>query len=643
MTGLRELFRSTPVRMLLIGLLVGLLVVLCRESGMLEPTELSVYDWTVRFASSSAVSDPPIVLVTITEDDLQRLGWPVPDQYIAKALNMLAGYGARSIGLDLYRDREVFPGREALHEVLVQHHNIVAVMKFPDETGAGIPGPPILRGTDQIGFNDIMVDPGGIVRRAVLFLENEEETTMSFPLAVALKYLQAEGIAPEADPSHPEWMKLGGTTIPRFQSRDGAYMGIDSGGYQMLVKYLGAQYAFMRVSLGRVISGEVQRETIEDKVVIVGSAAESVRDDFYTPFSVGRDGNQQIPGIELHAHLVSQYIRMALYGEPPIRSLSEGVEAGWIIIWGCLGALAALWTVSPWRIVLILGGGVSVLTLIAYWAILGHWWIPLLPPAMSWLIAGGIATAWMSTRHQREKAWLMRLFSQHVSKEVADAVWSAKEQVLEDGRIRPQKLISTVFFADVAGFSSIAERLAPSPLMEWLNTYLRAMTQVIVSHQGVVDDFFGDGIKANFGVPVPRLTQDEIRRDAVNAVQAGLALISEFDQINQARKQAGIPVGHVRIGIATGPVVVGTVGGTERVKYTTVGDVVNIAARLEQYAKETHRDDRHPCLYLSEDTRRFLDQRWNIEDLGVVRLPGKHEPVKVYRVLNGSQEHIASP
>ena len=644
MADMRTVFRTSLVRALGIGLIVGLVVVCCRQLGLLETLELSTYDWTVRLSSPSHAADSHIVLISITEEDIQQLGqWPVSDATLAKTLHLLTRFGARTIGLDLYRDREVLPGRGELNEMFAKHPEIVTVMKFPDQNGKGVPGPPVLQGTNQVGFNDILVDPGGIVRRGFLFLENEHGTARSFSLLLALKYLEKENIVPLPDPTHPELMRIGKTTIPRFQSHDGSYVRSDANGYQVIIKFSGKHRGFTRISLSALLSGQINRELIEDKIVVIGSAAESVRDDFYTPYSLGRERHQQISGMELHARLISQFLRTAIVHEQPIRSLSEELEAGWIVMWGCLGALVALRLFSPWRLALVLGGGLGCLILLVYWAFLSSWWIPLLTPGIAWVAAGSVATAWMSKRNRQERIMIMELFSQHVSREVADTIWTGREEFLQGGRLRPQKLSASVLFADLEGFTSVAEQLDPQALMEWLNTYLMSMANVIAAYEGVVDDFFGDGVKANFGVPLARTNEESIRQDAINAVQCGIALIHEVQRLNHIHQRQGLPVGKVRIGIATGSVVVGSVGSAQRLKYTTVGDIVNVAARLEQLGKDCSIEERNQemgSLIVTKDTHDYLDARWEIQDVGDVHLPGKQASVAAYRVVSGPSERI---
>ena len=235
----------------------------------------------------------------------------------------------------------------------------------------------------------------------------------------------------------------------------------------------------------------------------------------------------------------------------------------------------------------------------------------------------------------------MQLFSQHVSTEVADTIWAAREQLLQDGRIRPRKITATVLFVDLEGFTAMAEQSEPHALMEWLNTYLMSMTNVIVEHKGVVDDFFGDRVKANFGMPLEHTQVSDIRQDAMNAVQCGLALFHEVQRLNQRLSQHALPIGKVRIGIATGPVVGGTVGSMQRLKYTSVGDTVNIAARLEQLGKDQSilaSTQGFGSLFVNEVTHAHLDDRWITEEIGLVSLPGRQDPVRVHRVMSGPSE-----
>ena len=131
----------------------------------------------------------------------------------------------------------------------------------------------------------------------------------------------------------------------------------------------------------------------------------------------------------------------------------------------------------------------------------------------------------------------------------------------------------------------MSEKMDPQDLMAWLNTYMETMCGVIMAHGGIVDDYFGDAIKADFGVPLPRQNKEQIRMDARSAVDSAILMEQEVRRLNSDWQKKGLPTMGMRVGIFTGLVVAGLLGSTARIKYTTIGDTVNIASRLESYDK----------------------------------------------------------
>jgi len=162
------------------------------------------------------------------------------------------------------------------------------------------------------------------------------------------------------------------------------------------------------------------------------------------------------------------------------------------------------------------------------------------------------------------------------------------------------------------------------------------MTRVIEAHGGHVDDYAGDGIKFNFGVPLPSTREDEIDADAIRAVECALAMGDELERLNQTWAGSDLPTGRQRIGISTGPVVVGSLGSDERLKYTSVGDTVNTSARLEGLSVESQDFDREDALFrilVSDSTRLRLGDRFISECIGEFRLKGKGEPLRIHRIF----------
>jgi adenylate cyclase len=612
------------------GLLVFLLIVGLRNSGHLEFLELAAYDWFMRMEPKLSSGDPRITLIEISEKDIHAHGrWPLTDEALAKAMNILVKDNPRAIGLDIYRDILVPPGSEELNAIFVENPQIIGVMTFGEK---GVRPPAIISNTEQVGFNDILVDPGGIVRRALIFLDDGENVYNSFALRLASLYLHAEGIALQADPENPQYIRLKDTTIKPFDANDGGYIKADARGYQFLLDFENAGLPFRSYSFSKLLSGEVPAEAIADKIILIGVSAQSVKDFFYTPLSKGFEEVQQVPGVVLHGHIISQLLRFALDGTSQLKTLPETQKLIWILLWSLTGGLIGLRIRSVWRFSILILGGLVLLCLASYFAFLARWWIPLVPPALSFFISAVVVTAYMSSHEKKERALLMQLFSRHVSKEIAEIIWQQKDQFLNDGRPRSQKMTATVFFSDLKGFTTMSEKMDPQELIDWLNAYMEPMTRLIMEHGGVIDDYAGDGIKANFGVPLPRKNEDEVRSDAMNAINCALAMEKEMCRLNAFWSHKGLPAMGTRVGIFTGTVVAGLLGSSKRLKYTTVGDTVNIAARLESYDKEVGKDALCRIL-IGEPTLRHVNGQFKTERIGEVSLKGKDERIIVHRVL----------
>jgi adenylate cyclase len=287
--------------------------------------------------------------------------------------------------------------------------------------------------------------------------------------------------------------------------------------------------------------------------------------------------------------------------------------------------------------------GVLVLGGFDFLAFLHAWWLPLVPPALAWLASAGIVIAYTSYQETLRRSMLMQLFSRHVSKEVAEAIWQQREQFLDGARPRSERLVVTALFTDLSGFTTVAEKHSPEALMEWLNEYMDVMTQQVSRHGGVIRQYAGDSIVAVFGIPMARLTEADIARDARSAVEAALAMEAALRELNQRWRAAGKPVSGMRVGIFTGPVVAGTLGSAERSEYVVVGDTMNTASRLESWDKEYFAPDpdTRPCrTIIGEPTLAYLGDEFETARVGYVSLKGKEHRVGMYRLIG---RRVASP
>lgn len=627
-------------------LLVFLGVMGLRWEGFLESAELDAYDWSMRLRPTNTQPTPPITLVSITDQDIRTLGhWPVTDGVLARALEVMMTHHPRAIGVDIYRDLEVPPGRQELDRVLEAHPEILMVMKFGKIEKGGIPGPAMLQGTDRIGFNDVVVDSGGIVRRGLLFLDDGTNFYRSFSLLLALQYLQHEKIVPKPAVENSDWLRLGKTVIRPFEAHDGGYVEADAQGYQYLLDLKRGQDVFPTISFGAILEGTFSPELVQDRIVLVGVIAQGVKDYFYTSQCGTFSVCPPIPGLELHGYMVHQLLRLAKgEGQAPIATFPDSLEAAWIGLWVLGGGFIGVWVRGAWRFSLAVLMGILLLSGVVVSGMMYGMWIPFIPPVIGLVINAMVVTAWLSNREKQDRALLMSLFSRHVSSEVARAVWEKREQFLEKGRLRPQKLVVTTLFTDLEGFTTVAENMEPDTVLDWLNTYMERMVTIITKHGGMVDDYHGDMIKADFGVFRLGQTEADKRQDVNHAVSCAVALEQEMRHLNTQWQQQGLPEVRMRIGIQTGPVVVGSLGSAQRLKFTTIGDSVNVASRLESFQKdslETWPKEEICRILIGETTKHYLGNHpWRLKEVGVIRLRGKAKGISVYRLITktGSPE-----
>lgn len=220
------------------------------------------------------------------------------------------------------------------------------------------------------------------------------------------------------------------------------------------------------------------------------------------------------------------------------------------------------------------------------------------------------------TEGLRQRERLRELFGLYVSPEVARAA-------VETGAGLGGTLVNcSVLFSDIRDFTTLSEQMPPGRLVELINRYMTAMVSVIVNHGGVVTRFGGDSILAVFGTPL-----NPMRDHADRAVRAAFGMRQALAALNQEEIAAHLPTIETGIGIASGPVIAGNVGGKERIEYTVMGDAANLAARLEDKTKDTG----FPIL-VSEETYQALNE---VPDVGAraltdVQIKGKRDRVTVY-------------
>lgn len=217
----------------------------------------------------------------------------------------------------------------------------------------------------------------------------------------------------------------------------------------------------------------------------------------------------------------------------------------------------------------------------------------------------------------KERDFVKGTFKRYVSSAVVDRILVERNVCL--GGV---KRTLTVFFSDLKGFTSLAEKLSPETLIQVLNEYLSVMTDSLLATEGTLDKYIGDAILAFWGDPV---AHDD---DALRACKTALQHYRQLQQLWKRWDAQGLPRLEMRIGIQNGPVIVGNVGSSIQMNYTVMGDTVNLASRLERANKFYG-----TRIMIGEETRRQAGSAIEVRELDLLAVKGKQNSVRVYELL----------
>lgn len=625
-------WNKTALTIFCISLIVWASLFALRTNGALQPMELLTYDTLFRFPlrlATNSTQDAPIVLISETEADIKRYGYPLSDDVLAESLEKLLAAGVRVVGVDIYRDIPVAPGTERLNQVLTSHKNIIWIFYMGNDTLGRINPPAVLINSEQIGFNDMVSDPDDVSRRGLLFQDDKEGAThYAFPLQLALTYLEAEKIKPKSDDLG--YLKLGRSTFLPLQPNTGSYADVDTKGYQFLITYPHWHTKFPTFTIADLLDGKVKTEELQDKIVLIGGMTTSLSDYKWLP---GIDSSRY--GVELHAHISDQIVQTALNDYPLMDAWSDAVEYSWLLCWCILGGIASFFRGGMWRLLLINVSGLLVLIVSAAWAFQTGLWLPLLSSMLAWVLTIILGVFWFSNLERNERKQLQRLFDQHVSPQVAATLWEKRDEFFVHGGVKPDQLTATVLFTDLVNFTTLAEGMNPLNLMNWLNEYMDEMSKIIIEQDGMINKYIGDAIMAVFGVPVKKTDSAAIAADAIKAVESAVRMSERLQELNTQWQQQDIPIIGMRVGIYTGQLVAGTLGGQQRMEYTVIGDTVNIASRLESFDKNIAAPNaQQPCrILVGESTWELIRDYYVTEQIAECQLKGKNNMLNIYQVF----------
>jgi adenylate cyclase len=458
-----------------------------------------------------------------------------------------------------------------------------------------------------LGYFNFLPDDDGLYRRAPLAVAFGDRIALPLSLAMLQLYWPSRAPAIRIGAAGVESVRLGDVLLP-----------VDERG-QLLINFRGRGKSFRHIPAADVLAGRVPPDAFRDKLVLLGITAVAVGDIRAAAFDA------VYPGVEMHASVLDNVLRGQFVQRPAwLGSARLGLADVAVIL-----ALTLVLGVALQLVRGVTGAGVALALLAAFLA--GSQMLftrsgaalSVAYPALA-LVLTYVA---VSLEHylvvDREKRHTRRTLDLYLSPSLARFV-SERPEMLKLGG---EKSDRTVLFSDIKSFTRISEGLKPEQLVELLNFYLGAMTDIVFAQDGMLDKYIGDGVMAVWGAPVPQADH------AARACRAALAMVERLTVLNASCVERGWPPLTIRIGLNSGPMVFGNMGSSGHLSLTVMGDAVNLGARLEGVNKLYG-----STIIAGEETVTSAGGLITTRELDLVRVRGKAQATRIYEVLGAGGE-----
>jgi len=590
--------------------------------------ELKSLDFFQRY--NAPIADPKVVIVEVDQKSLtalseQGIRWPWPRQMYAPVIEACAKGGARGIIFDIIFSEPSSYGTEddlEFARCIKEAQHIFLPIAMSSNEGYKTDILPIKR----FGIKDDVPTLG--FREAKSYVPPIDE------LVARAKGLGDVMISPDEDGIYrkiPLFTRYQGYLFPslavspftnRFALKgenvlfDGKHVFVNKRG-ELLLYYYGKEFRFPRFNVVEIIFASQNpassvfdsvAKRIRDRFIIIGLTAPGLLD--LKPTSV----TSRSPGAYIHGTLLANL----LHGQH-IKRVNDIGKFILIFIVGIFLGLFIVTIVSFWRnsfIVLLFMMGWATVSFCLFHRY--QYWTGFLFHELSFLIIFGLAATYSYSTEGKKRRMIRKLFSQYMSEILVKELESNPEKAELGGERR----FITIFFSDLANFTSLSEQFEPERIVSLLNDYFTEMSHIILDTKGIIDKYQGDSIMAFWGAPVP------LQDHAVMACLAALACQRSMEKINNKLRNDSLPPLSMRIGVHSGEAIVGNMGSTKRFDYTIIGDNVNLASRLEGVNKQFGTE-----IIISETTYQLAKERIAARELDLIAVTGKEKPVRIFELL----------
>ena len=575
-------------------------------------TTLELLGFNVLFSARNSLTHPRwdarVAVIGIDDATLREYGeFPLSRDRYAQLLETLEASPPATIGFDiLFVEPSIYDS--TLAEAMAINGQVVLAIA-PGLQKQTLRPVPVLDHVTSKGHIVSNADLDGVTRKIFLYID--QVPSLSIKLLEGYNHNLQQTFTKDKNNSRNSLIPIPSSQLPINKQ-------------PIWINWVAPTHQIPTYSFADILQKKIDTAKLKDKILLVGMTATGANDPLRTPY-------EQTPptsGIYVHAAVIDNLLNHRFLNRLPWQ-----LDLLLLFTIGIIGSLILTPLKFSHRIV-VLGilsftwFSVSLLALT-----ISNLWLPTAAP-IGTIFLVGLSVQW---QEQKEKQQLMSLFARHVSQETATLIWQHRDEIFQNGQLDAKEMIATVMFSDIRNFTTISEGMKPRELLHWLNSYLGAMAECVQRHHGVVDKYIGDAVMAVFGIPLPHRRAEEIQQDAINAVSAAISMQERLITLNQELERSGKPTISIGIGIHTGLVIAGSIGGSQRLNYSVLGDAVNVASRLEQLNKSTKGGNLHNIL-ISETTFQLIKQHFSTQKIQQLQLRGRRQLTMIYAITGKLME-----